>query len=277
MKRRKTVIAGDVTYAVITPMANPRDDEAKRKKINQISAAARARMNCNAACRKLEFLIASNYAMHDLVFSLTYRDDNLPSNYKEAQKLLGKFLRWLRDYRKARGQELRYIYVTEGMHGDHRLHHHLIINATGDDLEVVRSLWHWGDEVQMSYIREKGYEGWARYLSKERREGSLNGKLMYIPSRNLKKPIVKIELVGDDVSIEAPPGAVDVVESGDRNEYASYKYVKYRMPRHNLKSSDSFFSDLKHTLTDGNEGRKRIRHMDKSQRKPYNKDKEKAV
>lgn len=231
LKRKKTMRAGELVYAIVHPVASPHDEEYKRKRINQISAAARARLNCNAAARKLEFLMAANYTLRDLVITLTYRDSDLPSDYKAGQALLAKFLRWLRAHRKERGQELRYIYITEGIHGDHRLHHHIIINSTGEDLDIVRSLWQWGDDIQLNYIKDKGYEGWAQYLSKERREQPLNGKLMYVPSRNLQKPIVICELVDDDASIEAPPGAVEVIESSDRNEFASYKFVKYRMPR----------------------------------------------
>lgn len=277
MKRRKTIRAGQVTYSVVYTVPNPRDAEYKRKRIKQISEQAIARMNCNSAARKLELLSAANFGMRDLIITLTYRDADLPVDYKAAQQQLGKFLRWLREHRRARGEELCYIYITEGLHGDKRLHHHLYLNATGDDLEIIRSLWRWGDDVQLSYISDKGYEGWAQYLSKERRESSLNGKLMYVPSRNLRKPIVESELVDDDITVEAPPGAVDVVESGDRNEFASFKYVKYRMPDHNRKSSVSHFSDSKHTITYGKGRRKCGAAVDSPPKSGYNKNQDRRT
>ena len=48
------------------------------------------------------------------------------------------------------------------------------------DLELFKSLWLWGDDVQLNYIRERGYDGWAGYLTKERREASLNGKKQFV-------------------------------------------------------------------------------------------------
>ncbi len=189
-----------------------------------------AKWNCTTAARKLEMRMAAGFRMQDLVITLTYRDDDLPETCAAAQKRLQWLLRHLREHRRARGQDLVYIYVSEGRHGDHRLHHHVIVNAVGNDLETIRSLWKWGDQIDLSYIADKGYEGWAIYLSKERREASLNGKKMFVASRNCPKPEVEYAYLDDGATIEPPPGAVDITDSADRNAFASYRYLKYRMP-----------------------------------------------
>ena len=138
----------------------------------------------------------------------------------------------LRAYRKARGlPDLKYIYVLEGRHGDHRPHAHIIVNATGGDLELMRSLWIWGDDIQLNYIRERGYDGWAGYLTKERREASLNGKKQFVGSRNLARPVTTYEWVDDGTTVDAPPGAQVLDEGGGRNEIASCRFVKYLMPK----------------------------------------------
>lgn len=266
MKRRKTIYAGRRVYSVVYTVASPRDDAYKAKKIRKISSAAVARINCNTAVRKLEHRMYCGFEPDDLVITLTYRDADLPTGYAGAQKCLAAFLRLLRRERERHGQELRYIYCTEGKHGDHRLHHHLILNSTGEDIETIRSLWRYGDEVDLSYIHKRGYRGWAEYLSKERRDASLNGKRMYVCSRNVPKPEIDYEYVDDSTSLEAPPGAQEVIESGDRNEFASFRYIEYTLPewskprgRRQPNKADPFYSDSKSTVTTRQGCRKRPR------------------
>ena len=84
----------------------------------------------------------------------------------------------------------------------------------------MRSLWIWGDDIQLNYIRERGYDGWAGYLTKERREASLNGKKQFVGSRNLARPVTTYEWVDDGTTVDAPPGAQVLDEGGGRNEVA---------------------------------------------------------
>lgn len=261
-KRRKTIYAGRLVYDVIYTVATPRTDPYTRKKIRAISSEAVARTNCRTATRKLELTMACGFEPEDLVVTLTYRDADLPDCYAKALRKLQRFLRDLRAARALAGQELRYIHVTEGRHGDHRIHHHVIINSTGADLEVIRSLWKWGDDIQINTIAVKGYGGWAEYLSKERREASLNGKRMFTPSRNIPKPEVEISYVDDATTIEPPMGATLLDDSSDRNEVASYRYLKYLQRQRRRKVKSSNFSDLKPSITSRPCGRKRGRSVD---------------
>jgi hypothetical protein len=232
MKRRKTIRAGrlvwDVTYTVPRPNASKQD----RKRIREVTEEQIQRTNANTAQRKLEMLMATNFDEGDLVLTVTYRDADLPDSADVTRKHLGKVFAQIRAYRKARGlPDLKYIYVLEGRHGDHRPHAHIIINAAGGDLELMRSLWIWGDDIQLNYIRERGYDGWAGYLTKERREASLNGKKQFVGSRNLARPVTTYEWVDDGTTVDAPPGAQVLDEGGGRNEIASCRFVKYLMPK----------------------------------------------
>lgn len=232
MKRRKTIRAGrlvwDITYTVPRPNASKQE----RKRIREVTEEQVARTNANTAQRKLEMLMATNFDEGDLVLTVTYRDADLPDSADVTRKHLGKVFSQMRAYRKARDlPELKYIYILEGRHGDHRPHAHIIINATGGDLELMRSLWIWGDDIQLNYIRERGYDGWAGYLTKERREASLNGKKQFVGSRNLARPITTYEWVDDGTTVDAPPGAQVLDEGGGRNEIASCRFVKYLMPK----------------------------------------------
>lgn len=232
MKRRKTIRAGrlvwDITYTVPRPNASNQE----RKRIREVTEEQVARTNANTAQRKLEMLMATNFDDTDLVLTVTYRDADLPDSADVTRKHLGKVFSQMRAYRKARGlPDLKYIYVLEGRHGDHRPHAHIIINAAGGDLELMRSLWIWGDDIQLNYIRERGYDGWAGYLTKERREASLNGKKQFVGSRNLARPVTTYEWVDDGTTVDAPPGAQVLDEGGGRNEIASCRFVKYLMPK----------------------------------------------
>lgn len=232
MKRRKTVRAGrlvwDCTYTVPRPNASPQE----RKRIREVTEEQVARTNANTAQRKLEQLMACNFDDNDLILTVTYRDADLPESADVTRRHLGKVFAQMRAFRKARGlPELKYIYVLEGRHGDHRPHAHIIINAVGSDLELMRSLWLWGDDIQLNYVRERGYDGWAGYLTKERREASLNGKKQFVPSRNLDRPVTHYEWVDDGTTVDAPPGAQLLDEGGGRNEVASCRFVKYLLPK----------------------------------------------
>ena len=222
MKRRKTIRAGrlvwDITYTVPRPNASKQE----RKRIHEVTEEQVQRTNANTAQRKLEQLIACNFADNDLVLTVTYRDADLPDSADVTRKHLGKVFSQIRAYRKARDlPELKYIYILEGRHGDHRPHAHIIINAAGGDLELMRSLWIWGDDIQLNYIRERGYDGWAGYLTKERREASLNGKKQFVGSRNLDRPVTTYAWVDDGTTVDAPPGAQVLDEGGGRNESRS--------------------------------------------------------
>ena len=232
MKRRKTIRAGrlvwDVTYTVPRPNASKQE----RKRIREVTEEQIQRTNANTAQRKLEMLMATNFDEGDLVLTVTYRDADLPDSADVTRQHLGKVFSQMRAYRKARDlPELKYIYILEGRHGDHRPHAHIIINAAGGDLELMRSLWIWGDDIQLNYIRERGYDGWAGYLTKERREASLNGKKQFVGSRNLARPVTTYAWVDDGTTVDAPPGAQVLDEGGGRNEIASCRFVKYLMPK----------------------------------------------
>lgn len=232
MKRRKTIRAGRLVWDIAYTVPRPNASKQERKRIREVTEEQIQRTNANTAQRKLEMLMATNFDDTDLVLTVTYRDADLPDSADVTRKHLGKVFSQMRAYRKARDlPELKYIYILEGRHGDHRPHAHIIINAAGGDLELMRSLWIWGDDIQLNYIRERGYDGWAGYLTKERREASLNGKKQFVGSRNLARPVTTYEWVDDGTTVDAPPGAQVLDEGGGRNEIASCRFVKYLMPK----------------------------------------------
>lgn len=261
-KRRKTVVAGRLVWDVIYTVPRPNATQQERKRIREVTSEQVAQTNCNTAQRKLEMLMAANFEPDDLVFSLTYRDEDLPESPDVTRRRLAKVFSQLRAYRRARGLPgLKYIYVLEGRHGDHRPHAHLIINAVGGDLDLMRSLWIWGDNVNLNYIEDRGYDVWAGYFTKERREASLNGKKQFVGSRNLVRPTVTYQWVDDAAMIDPPPGVQVIDDSGiKRNTYASCRYLKYMVPKRkprkpkrenneNLRARTRVVADLEWSVT----------------------------
>lgn len=228
-QRKKTIIAGRLVKTVLYTAPEPRDEPRVRAAKSKATTAAQKAMNDKSALVRLELLLAANYSESDIFLTLTYRDETLPQRRNDAIKNARWYLRQLREQRKVRGQTLKYIYTTEDKHGGGRLHHHIVLNATGKDMETLRSLWVHG-EIEVEYIGKYDYAQLARYLTKESREGRPVGAQMWTASRNLEKPIVRTEFVSNDTALAAPVGCHVLEREEKMNEFGSYRYIKYMLP-----------------------------------------------
>ena len=228
-KFKRIIVAGPLVVETVYPAPNPRDSQGVRQGKKALSSEAQRRMNLKYAYQRLELEIAANFGVRDLYVTLTYDDDHLPTSRKEAAARIVAFWRRLRAARKKQGQDLRYIYVTEHKHGDGRWYHHVLINATGDDYDLIRKLWGQGgvDFIQLRVDREKNYETLARYLCKEQRDKL--GLRLWSGSRNLRKPERECFRVPNDTPLTPPKSAAIVFEdTGDvQTAYGHYRYIKY--------------------------------------------------
>lgn len=230
-KRRKTIVAGRLVSEIIYTAAYPKDKEHIRQAKSKISTKARSWQNLKAACRMLEFILAANFTGKDLFITLTYRDSDLPDTRQKAVKCLKQFIRDLRSHRKKHKQELKYLYVTESKHSEGRYHHHIVINSTENDFDIIKSLWRYGDMIEIENIDVRNYKALAEYLAKEPKEaGTSNGKRMWTPSKNLDKPKQSSDWVDDRVTLEPPAGAFILESCTEQNEFGAYKYLKYMLP-----------------------------------------------
>ena len=187
------IVAATFTASVIPPRGKPTLSRCGGTGKRCVSAA-RQKINDKRAAVQFEQLLASNFCPGDMVVTLTYRDANLPPTLDQAKKSVKKFLTMLRQSYRLAGQELKYLLVHEGQHGDHRLHHHIVLNAIPDIHETVRSHWAaWGDNLDFASIDMKGYTAWAKYLCKELlTTGRLApGRHAWSASRNLSAPVVE--------------------------------------------------------------------------------------
>ena len=158
-KRLKTITAGRLVVVGCYTIPTPRSTERERKALREISSAAQMTINANRSWQRLELLLAANFGRRDLHVVLTYDDEHLPANRQAAVQRVRKMLPQLRAVRKSRGQELKYIYVTEQLSSEGgRLHHHMVVNGTGADLDVLRSLWPYGEVELETLDTWQGYE-----------------------------------------------------------------------------------------------------------------------
>lgn len=241
-KRIKTIRAGRLVFGVCYSQALASESPKARAAKNKCSTAARKVLNFRAAWQKLRLLLAANFKRGDLWVTLTYDDDHLPDNRREAKKRMTLFLDRLRAVRKRNGEELRYIYNTEELteDGSRRLHHHMVLTAGSArrDYELIRSLWTYGNNVEIRQLGEHelyadDFLELAQYIAKERDPDAKVynvGDKCWVGSRNLARPETESELVDDNVTITAPPGARVLDQDQKRNEYGSYDYIVYLLP-----------------------------------------------
>lgn len=256
MRAIKHITAGLLHIEVIGQIPD-RSKQQRRAARSRPTSEAMAFYNNKSSWRELELYLAANFGSQDLVITATYDDDHLPADKAAAEKIVAKFWRRLRTVRQRRGEELKYLYCTEGFHGaqadeyfgddrlleDCRLHHHMVINSCGPgDWEEIRTLWPGGGYIRIEPVDIHYYTELARYLTKEAREFGRPkpGARSWKGSRNLEKYTVEyIEIPSDSITLTAPYGAVDYRNFTEKNPYgfadcigSRYLMFPNRSPEH---------------------------------------------
>lgn len=178
-------------------------------------------LNKRNSQKKLVRLLNTNFTKRDIRFDLTYSDENLPSDVKEAQRLVQNFFRRLKYMRRKLGlPELRYVMVTEYGEKKGRLHHHIVMSG-GIDINVLAELWGLGyTTVKPLQFDDRGLVDLATYLVKE---SAL--KKLWSASRNLKRPEVKVR----DGKISAHRVGEWALTGTDSRYQIEAKYPGYRL------------------------------------------------
>ena len=231
MKSKKTIVAGPLVLEVIYPRGAGGENPTMRAGKRKLTSEAQKRMNIKYSYQKLELMLAANFVPGDLVVTLTYDDEHLPATRARAVADLKEFRRRLKAARARTGRKLRMIWATEDSFGAGRWHHHCVINAAGEDYSVIRHLWTGGSDVDIAKLRidkDHSYEALARYLCKEARDKPRCRS--WSSTRGLQKPQVEICAVDDDAPLQAPRGAHVYEDAASRNEFGSWRYIKYLAP-----------------------------------------------
>lgn len=226
-KWKKIIVAGPLVIETIYPAVTSRSADHVRAEKRKLSSEAQQRMNMIYSKQKLKLMLAANFVRGDLVCTFTYDDAHLPASRKAAEGKLKYFRAKLSANRKKHGKELLMVWNTESKHGDGRYHHHAVINATGDDYNLILKLWGQG-EVHIRPLRidaEKNYASLAAYMCKERAEKV--GQRSWSYTRNCHKPEVETFRVESDTQLQPPKGALILGEVTKRNTYGSFRWLEY--------------------------------------------------
>lgn len=194
---KETCVAGDTIEVCkyYTYRVNVKGEKRARKE--KQTTEAQKKVNQRKAEKELRRLMAANFKNGDVVVRLDFI--RRPGGSEEMQQLIEKAIRKLRaEYKKA-GASLKYIYVKEvGPKGGR--HIHMILNRDGMDiLTLLTACWPHGGIHVDPWTTGPNFQKLAAYFIKyalktEETEGKLIGKRWY-PSRNLKKPSVKKEVI----------------------------------------------------------------------------------
>lgn len=170
--------------------------------------------NEREAVKRLARIINCNFKPGDLWLTLKYSDSRLPTDIKEADKIIAKFLRNVRTaYKKETGEKLRYILCTSETStktgNKARLHHHLIMDRMA--YEIICRYWP-QEEISYSLIDGRGdHTALAKYIVQN--FGGEVGRKRWSCSRGLEKPIYTEPVPVESIEgIKAPAGA-DVREN----------------------------------------------------------------
>lgn len=235
MAKEKRVIfqAGRLWYAKqYTPLYGSGPPSEKRER-QRYSTRVREAINFRTSYEKLWLILECNFKWNDLFVTLGYCDDRLPKTKEAAERRLSYFIRELRAERKKEGQALVYVRVTEGFHSDGRLHHHLILNATGGDFDTIRRLWaRNGTDVDFELYCRKDPVAHAKYITKEPREKGRRhvGDRIWRVSRNCLRPVTIKEDVASGSQLCAPAGAIIQSTNEENNTFGRFQYIRAVLP-----------------------------------------------
>lgn len=219
--------AGNLVKEALYDATDRRAAPDERARRARATSAVRQAINDKTAVGRLELLLAKNFEPGHVFLTVTYREAHYPSGWDEAEKRLRAYIRVLRRELRRLGRELKYIYVTQDVYGNGRIHHHMALNATMEDVELLRSLWRWGDQVELAPLLQSTWGARAEYMTQEGYRRGV-GKRMWTPSKNLLQPTVTKEEWPGNAMLEVPPGAFVIDNPGpQRTDGVFYQYMKY--------------------------------------------------
>lgn len=145
----------------------PKQRAAKRR----ASSEAQKRLNLKNSREKLKLVLAAAFptAGSGQVFILTYRPDCVPASWDEADERVNEYRKLVRRERRKRRLPFYMVSNTEEHSARHgRLHHHVVVNTTGEDYELLRRCWKWGEVLEFHPMRVDKDQNWktlAAYMT----------------------------------------------------------------------------------------------------------------
>lgn len=214
----------------------PRQRAEKRKATSEIQW----RLNRKLSWQKLELRLAVNFPTPGSawVIVLTFDDKHMPKDRKTAQRRFKYFRDKIFAAYKAAGlPEPVIFWAPESLSAaSGRWHFHIVISNTGADLDIIRSCWIYGSEIEAEKLRvdaRKNHETLARYMTKESREiqdyRDKPGLHNWSCTADAKQPETETFTVPDDFKLTAPDGSTVLIDERRQTEWASWHVLKYRL------------------------------------------------
>ena len=239
-KKLKTIRAGRQVRQIIYPVPHLSDNPKIRAGKMKASTEAQRQLNRRYSYEKAQDMIAENFDVGDLLFTVTYDNAHYPSSRSAAEKNATRLVAAIRKvWRARRWGDPVVFWVTEEKHHHNdpdmngRLHHHLIIKAPPSKCyALLRSCWKRGRVIEIERLRvdkEKNFETIARYLCKEAPE---IGKHQWHMTRSASKPDVSVCWVDGSETLQPPKGSL-VFLTLNKHDYqhgGGWEYAYYILP-----------------------------------------------
>lgn len=183
---------------------------AKRAAQTGTTSEMQKAINERRAEDELRWTLNANFQRGDFHVVLHYYDKEV--TLEQSGKDLTRFLRLLRDQKKARGESLRFVACTETKRMTN-VHHHIIMEKS--DLQELQDLWDKtigpNGNVSLKPMDSRGQHAkLANYLMKETRKTMERFREMgrkvnrFRKSRNLQRPKIRYEIIKADYWAKSP-------------------------------------------------------------------------
>lgn len=184
---------------------------------------------CRNSIDRLELRLAL-FGFEGCCYTLTFDDDHLPGNFREARAALRAFnarlRRWYDD------KPFDRVNLIEGKHGDHRYHIHMVLRYGDFPPEVMRYLWKGGNMSETPLLRQPydSFRRMARYYNKERTDGIVLpiGSRPWTCSRSLTQQLPPPKMwKSTSGAIRIPKDVFSCGRNSVQNEFGVYNYAWY--------------------------------------------------
>lgn len=216
------IISGEVIERMKTRISRRPSKRGGRTKGN--SSEKKIMGNFQAAVLRLARILNCNYEAGDLWLTLTFDQEGLASvgdDWAQAKKAERKFLDRLIYRLKKQGITTKWVLAASEIDGETgevvRKHAHVVITGDGFRVEdkrlmlgneCVDDIWGLGT-VDYRFLRhQRDYLPIAKYIVSQARH--IADEKKWTCSRNMKKPIVRREIVTSGSQLRVPAGAMEL-------------------------------------------------------------------
>lgn len=236
--------AGPIYQATACTRCKKSDLPAQRAAKKNKTSEKQKLLNKKNASRELRNQLAATFpsAGSAIVMTLTYDNKHLPKkprpgdNRDKVSEHVQSFLDRLRKKRKAAGLPMPVAFWSiEALSAKNsRWHVHMVIDNTGQDYEMIRKAWLYGDITEFTPLRTDKVKNWetqAKYMTKESRECQDDrcrpGLKSWSHTRNIKYPERRTRIVPDSYVIPIPQNAENVSAERSDTDFGLFEYVSY--------------------------------------------------